>query len=669
MNTRFSSALGLVLVSFCFVGGASPLRASPPALSSDSYPSLSGRVIEGSPDVLFLPVNGDFFLGSTLTRFLWYKNGALIKSGIIDEVTSPSLLIEKITPDVAGNYMVRLINGDGSIDGGILPVVVSEAYPVLVTVREGQNAVFRLRVTAPPGMEISWTKDGQAVSQNGHFIIKSNGEFIVVGTTAEDDGIYEAYIGGAVVATRDLRTVSSKPIWYNVSPILPELVAGSDFTWVLGDNVANYPSGFSVSGLPHGLTFNPVNGLISGRSTQVGTFPLTLRATNAAGTSEMRTALIVSPLPAEVTGNYVAGVALINLHAIDVSAFVANSIPVVISMTVSANGLASTKVRYNDLTTVSMTLPVHFTGGVLWFDTHEAVGSPIKLETQQFVGSTNPDHTLSIQWQSAGVSGRGWKQTWDSRSHPATTFAKPYTFVTNHAWNSLIITTVGGITVSPSGVATITGSTQDGAAVVSAFPLGPTGQVMLYQPVSVRKIFDPSNPRRPPTTGYVSGLFTIGSTSQITGNLNWLGTERIASGDSIISISGPVRGGSYPVPTTKENVLGIAAGAVNARLLFTGGNLITSANVAVTLSAPARAILPRGSSNPTSTTLAIQAASGLFSGTFTQPNGKGSQKGNFRGAIIKQTDGTLRGEGFYRLPEQSVMYPSQIPTVVLESNL
>jgi hypothetical protein len=63
----------------------------------------------------------------------------------------------------------------------------------------------------------------------------------------------------------------------------------------------NSPTSYSAGGLPAGLGVDPATGLISGTPAAVGSYPVTLGATNVGGTGTAPLTLTIAPAPAVVT--------------------------------------------------------------------------------------------------------------------------------------------------------------------------------------------------------------------------------------------------------------------------------------------------------------------------------------------------------------------------------
>jgi autotransporter-associated beta strand protein len=82
------------------------------------------------------------------------------------------------------------------------------------------------------------------------------------------------------------------------SPATAAGTYGAPFGYTIAAD--NVPTAFSATGLPAGLSLDPVTGLISGAPAAVGTFNVTLAATNLAGTGTASLTLTIAKAPASV---------------------------------------------------------------------------------------------------------------------------------------------------------------------------------------------------------------------------------------------------------------------------------------------------------------------------------------------------------------------------------
>ena len=95
-----------------------------------------------------------------------------------------------------------------------------------------------------------------------------------------------------------------------ILPLIPVITSANSATGVAGTafsyqiTASNNPTGFGATGLPAGLTVDPVAGLISGTLEASGTFVITLNATNSGGTGTVTLRLPITANLALVVGSY-----------------------------------------------------------------------------------------------------------------------------------------------------------------------------------------------------------------------------------------------------------------------------------------------------------------------------------------------------------------------------
>lgn len=210
------------------------------------------------------------------------------------------------TPTTPGRYRVQLsANSFNSTSTGtqvlnltvlttpadLTPVITTTTLPDGIT---GQNYNFTVTATnapfnfgatnLPPGLNID--------SVTG-----------VISGIPVQPGAYAVTLSatnrtGTGTATLTL-TVTGDPIASPTitSPLAVTSQPGAAFTYQI--TATGNPTRFGAAGLPSGLSVDPASGLISGAPPFTGTFPITLSATNSAGTGTATLVLTITPpLPA-----------------------------------------------------------------------------------------------------------------------------------------------------------------------------------------------------------------------------------------------------------------------------------------------------------------------------------------------------------------------------------
>jgi len=361
VNVLTLQADGRVLVGgqFTSVGGVPCNRLA--RLNADgSLDSTFNPGANGTISSITVQADGRVLVGGAFTNIGGVASSGLARlsaSGAVDGSFSPNpngavnalalqsdgrILVGGAFTTIAGaarNYIAR-INVDGSVDTTFDPSadnVVSalslqfDGKPVVggAFARIGGQARYRfarLSTTTPATQSITlasdqttltWTRSGSgpelawvtfeqspdnaswtAIGQASRVGTTSNWQF--TGAALPANAVYFVRARGSLLASQ----YSSSGFIESVREFFPRpVIANSTFSSNIGSffyfaiTASNSAGSFSASGLPAGLSVDPLTGIISGAPTQAGTFNVTLSATNGAGTSNATLTLFVSSSP------------------------------------------------------------------------------------------------------------------------------------------------------------------------------------------------------------------------------------------------------------------------------------------------------------------------------------------------------------------------------------
>ena len=129
------------------------------------------------------------------------------------------------------------------------------------------------------GSADTWQLTGQSLTTGSPLFLRARGVMVnsrysSLGVTESVRLFYSSTVPGIFGATTATGT------------------SGSAFYYGVATNVSG--ATFSASGLPTGLSIDPVTGIISGTTTQTGLFPVTLTVTNSAGTATATLVLVIN---------------------------------------------------------------------------------------------------------------------------------------------------------------------------------------------------------------------------------------------------------------------------------------------------------------------------------------------------------------------------------------
>jgi hypothetical protein len=168
--------------------------------------------------------------------------------------------------------------------------------PRHLTVVEGKDASFQVGASGA-NLQIQWFHNGSPISG------ANAAKLTVPDTTDAEAGTYLAEVrnpAGWVRSQAATLTVVSPP--QLTAPGLPGLTIGQAANFTLGA-VPN--STYRITGLPRGLSWDRQTGAITGRPQVSGSFPISIRLVNAAGTSApVNLNLVIDPMPEGTVGTF-----------------------------------------------------------------------------------------------------------------------------------------------------------------------------------------------------------------------------------------------------------------------------------------------------------------------------------------------------------------------------
>ena len=244
---------------------------------------------------------------------------AVSGSGLSFNVTSSGVAGLAITGNLTLNGTIQITPNvvSGSVTPGTYPIVTYSGTlsgtptfvwnPVGTTLTASINTstpgVVTLVVNPPPPVINSLaTASGPSLSPFSYTITASNsptsynatglpaGLSIDTGTGIISGTPTAAGTSTVTLSATNAGGTGTETLTLTVTPPEPAINSSATFTGTAFSSLnytitANYgPTSFSATGLPPGLTLNTTTGVISGTTTSIGTFNVTLSATNAYGT-------------------------------------------------------------------------------------------------------------------------------------------------------------------------------------------------------------------------------------------------------------------------------------------------------------------------------------------------------------------------------------------------
>ena len=651
------------------------------------------EVFSARPTFTQQPVGDVVALGSAITLsaeavapegvvYQW-KKGANLPGA-----TDPQLEINKVRADDAGAYVCLASNapsqppvaGAGTTSSLPAEVVVIDtddrAIGGALAGAIKLNAIF----FGKPA-RFQWKRNGADLANGGQFAGVTSKTLVVKGLTEANDGdIYtcEIFAGNGVAGFDSLESGEFVLSVYEGTPafatddnpiVLPAATLGADYTPF--QIPAEGASLFSVAGLPKGLVVDPATGIVSGRPVAAAKnpaqpFALKITLTNGKGKVTRDGSILVNSITENLDGIYTAWIARSTFSS---GYSHTNNLGGRIDMIVTKLGSISGNLILGDAK------PIKFTG----FMNNPAAASPtatilirrpglsfVPLEFVFTIQTPDGADTARKVLSSAvirdaflvpGQTGirsttvTGWRRKFDAKN-PTSVYPGIYNMAVTASGESSTHpkgATLLNLAIKSDGSVKIVGATADGEKLAGATFVGPTGQLLIFNTIySAAK-------------GSIVGNFQLNNGTPVEddtvgGSLSWMRpqntstqTRAYANGFSLSAANLTIAGGRYALTDKTRTILDLEPG-LDAILEFSDAGMIAGLaadpvrpDVSLRLQAGNKYEI-RGD-NPRLTKLKLDAAKGLFSGTFTY-DGAVNKTVKFQGHVIRNGGNSGQWQGF-----------------------
>jgi hypothetical protein len=393
--------------------------------------------------------------------------------------------------------------------------------------------------------------------------------------------------GGTGSATLTITIKPAKPVI--TSPLTATGQVGVAFSYQI--TATNNPTSFNATGLPAGLSVNTSTGLISGTPTTVGTYSVTISATNAGGTGSATLVITISPAapviqpPFTATGTVGSNFSYTINATNNPTSYNATGLPAGLTINTSTGKITG---KPTTAGIYQVTLSATNAGGtgtatlvitVGPFTATGTVGVPFSYQ----IPATGTPASYNATGLPAGLTVDTFTGVISGTPAAGTDVGSPYSVTISATY----VTGSGAIT----GSGTLTLTINPAPPVITSGPTasGTVGTAFSYQ------ITATNNPTSYSATGLPAGLTVKTSTGLISGT--------------------PTTAGIYPVTISATNV----SGTGTATLVITIGPFTAAGTVNVAFSYQIPASGNPASYNATGlpSGLTVNTTTGLISGTTT----------------------------------------------------
>ena len=657
------------------------------------------QVFSAKPTFTQQPVGDVVALGSAITLnaeavapegvvYQW-KKGANLPGA-----TDPQLEINSARPEDAGAYVCVATNapsqppvpGGGATNSLPAEVVVIDTEDRAVGGSLGGIVKLNARFFGKPA-RFQWKRNGVDLANGGQFAGVTASSLAIKGLTNGNDGdVYtcEIFAGNATAGFDSLESGDFTLSVYDGAPtfatgdnpiVLPPATLGADYPPF--QIPADGASLFAVSGLPKGMAVDAATGIIAGRpialnKNPAAPFNLVITLTNGKNKVQRPATLLVNNILTDLDGVYTAWIARSTFsggysHTDNLGGRVDMSITKLGSISGNLFLGAAKPIKFigflNDPAAASPTATILIRRPGLSFVPLEfvfTIQTPDGADTARKVLSSAVIRDAFLVPGQTGIRSTavtGWRRKFDGKN-PTNLYPGVYNIAVTASGESDTRpkgATLLNLAIKADGSVKLVGTSADGEKLAGATFVGPTGQVLVF------------NPLYTPAKGSLVGNLQLNNgtpaegvnpanNDTVGGSLSWLRPENTstksrayAGGFNLVAANLTIAGGRYARTDNSRTILDALPGSA-ALLEFSDAGLSADEpadparpDIALTLVDAKKFTL--GANNPRLTKLKLDAAKGLFSGTFSY-DGAVNKTVKFQGHVIRNGGASGQWQGF-----------------------
>jgi hypothetical protein len=589
--------------------------------------------------------------GSQPMALVWKKAGVVIKGATANPLRFTSL---KATD--AGRYKLTATNTLGTEDSIETVLGVVTRNPAALSLNVGAALTLNASVAVPTGLvpTFAWELNG-APLENGTLV--SGGVVSGVGTKtlkiskvdASHSGPFTCRLTMTTPEGEVVGTTGNTQVTVVLKPVLDSIVLAPRFVGeVVNQTVTalNAATKFTATGLPPGILLHGATGVLSGKPTAakvvkgaVVPYDVKFTASNSAGSSVViPVSWTIQPLTPMSIGTFNGLVE--RSIALNPVADKTEGLGGTLRVVTASTGAVSGSLKLGTVT--------HALKGALI--TPPGGGDPTcQIVIPRKLPATNLTLAFTLNRSAGTLSGtvRDAATVPNSADVSGVLASKSAGLV--GLYNSALLTQAppGGmaypqgtgfltLNVTAAGTATWRGRLSDNTTITGSSSYGPAGQVPVHLLLYTN-------------TGSAQGWAQI-TGSDVDGTLDWFKAVQPVKSTTRSYKSGflrhnlTVEGGKYSKPATGSRAMGLPEGL---QAILTDGGLSGQITQSITLTTGNVLQVPTNTNNVKVT---LTAATGLFTGSFTQPGLTPTtpRKADLFGAFIP---GSASGVGFFNLPE------------------